>query len=63
MNNTRYVQNESMECILISNKYVEFEEQQLYDKALQALNLRLTLHKDLLGLLNSESALILDCIF
>ena len=33
-----------------------------YDKALQALNLRLALHKDLRGLVNQDAALILDCI-
>ena len=62
--NTRvkFIENQASDCWIISNKYSEYEKQDELEKAVQALNLKLTLHKHTRGLINPEASVILNNI-
>ena len=56
------MENDASDCLIIANKYDEYEKEESYEKALQALNLKLTLHKLLHGLFNETTAILLTNI-
>ena len=52
----KFVENEASDCWIIANKYKEYETEGAHEKALQALHLKLSIHKHLHGLYNLETS-------
>jgi hypothetical protein len=58
----KFVENETSDCWIIANKYTEYHNEASYEKALQALHLKLSIHKHLHGLYNLEATSLLTHI-
>lgn len=58
----KYVQNDRLDCNVLASKGLAFKNEGQFDQALQALNLKLDLHKSTTGLHNMECGRILNDI-
>eukprot|EP00698_Gefionella_okellyi_P004774 TRINITY_DN14419_c0_g1_i1.p1 TRINITY_DN14419_c0_g1~~TRINITY_DN14419_c0_g1_i1.p1 ORF type:complete len:1104 (+),score=280.52 TRINITY_DN14419_c0_g1_i1:41-3313(+) len=59
---TKHVMNDRMDCCVLASKGLAYKNEGQIDLALQALNLKLDLHKSLLGLHTMECSRILNAL-